>query len=514
MLTLVIGGARSGKSEVAEGLIASAMAVRPGTPPGPARSARKPSSRRSGVLDPAAQSAGDVPVATAESAGGEVTYVAAGGMPAGQDSSWDARVARHRSRRPSDWRTVEVPAGGDLLAAVDDRPGGVLIDAIGPWLAGVPGFTVDGPEFARRLAERPGPTVVVSDEVGLGVHALTEEGRRFADALGELNRALAGRASRVVLVVAGRPIDLPPAVPPPADLPLTPPSRDVGDGSMSASTPSREAAPQDDGTSAAGDRPMPATRPFDELRAAVGFLTILAGDSPVTGATLPWFPPVGTALGAAVGTLGDALVGRLGASLAGAIAVTADAVVTGGLHLDGLADGADGLFAPAVDPARRLTVMADPSVGAFGTVAVALAIGLRAALLGRRPPVGVVAGLWALARTAMAVGCVQLPYARTGGLASAFRRGAPPAPTLAVSGGLLATTVTLLGRGGPAGLASLGVGAFGAVATLALARRRLGGFTGDILGATGVVTETVGLLAWALVAAPGRSRPARGRRSR
>jgi len=509
VLTLVIGGARSGKSEVAEELIASATGVRPGTPPGPGPSASEPSSRRPKAPDPTGPSAGDVPVATAESAAGEVTYVAAGGMPAGQDPSWDARVARHRGRRPSNWHTVEVPAGGDLLAAVDDCSGGVLVDAIGPWLAGVAGFAVDGPEFARRLAERPGPTVVVSDEVGLGVHALTEEGRRFADALGELNRALARRASRVVLVVAGRPIDLPPVVPPSSG-----PSSGVGDAPTPASAPSREAAPGAEGTSAPGDRPMPPARPLEELRAAVGFLTVLAGDSPVTGATLPWFPLVGTALGAAVGTFGDVLVGRLGASLAGAIAVTADAVLTGGLHLDGLADGADGLFAPAAGPARRLAVMADPSVGAFGTVAVALAIGLRAALLGRRPPIGVVAGLWALARTAMAVGCVQLPYARSGGLASAFRRGAPAAPTLAVSGGLLATAVTLLGRGGPAGLVGLGAGGLGAGATLALARRRLGGFTGDILGATGVVTETVGLLGWALLAAPGRSRPPRGGRSR
>lgn len=513
MLILVVGGARSGKSEVAEELIVSATVSPLGTPPAPDRSAQEQSSIRPEALattteTPNATPAG-APGAARDAVSTEVTYVAAGGMPAGQDPSWDARVARHRRRRPSGWHTVEVPAGGDLLAAVDDRPGWVLVDSIGPWLAGVTGFLVDAPEVASRLAARPGPTVVVSDEVGLGVHPLTDEGRRFADALGELNRALADRATRVILVVAGRPIELPPAV-----SSVEPSATDTGERPPASPQPSREATAPEDGAVTSGVRPNEPARELDELRAAVGFLTVLGGDAPVTGAALPWFPFVGAALGAAIGILGDALAARLGGSLAGAVGATADAVVTGGLHLDGLADAADGLFAPAVDPARRLAAMADPSVGAFGTVAVALAIGLRAALLGRRPPVGVVAGLWALGRTAMAVGCVQLPYARAGGLASAFRREAPPASALALSGGLLAAAISLLGRGGRAGLVGLGAGGVGALSTLALARRRLGGFTGDILGATGVLTETVGLLAWALASAPGRPRSPRARHHR
>jgi adenosyl cobinamide kinase/adenosyl cobinamide phosphate guanylyltransferase len=85
-----------------------------------------------------------------------------------------------------------------------------VLDALGPWVASVPDFGVDTGELCGALTERDGDTVVVSEEVGLGVHPATESGRRFRDALGELNQAVAGVADDVVLVVAGRALRLEP----------------------------------------------------------------------------------------------------------------------------------------------------------------------------------------------------------------------------------------------------------------------------------------------------------------
>jgi adenosyl cobinamide kinase/adenosyl cobinamide phosphate guanylyltransferase len=171
VITLVLGGTRSGKSEVAERLAAAAAG------------------------------------------GGRVTYVATG-PAAGDDGDWAARVARHRDRRPAGWATVEAAAGADLPALVAELEGAVLVDSLGTWLAGRESLTADGAALCAALAGRRGDTVVVSEEVGLGVHPPTAVGRAFADALGALNRTVAGAADRVLLVVAGRVLPLdPPAEP-------------------------------------------------------------------------------------------------------------------------------------------------------------------------------------------------------------------------------------------------------------------------------------------------------------
>jgi adenosylcobinamide kinase/adenosylcobinamide-phosphate guanylyltransferase len=75
-------------------------------------------------------------------------------------------------------------------------------------LAVQPDFSAEGDELAGALADRSEPTVVVSDEVGLGVHPSSAEGRQFREALGSLNRAVATRADRVLLIVAGRALEL------------------------------------------------------------------------------------------------------------------------------------------------------------------------------------------------------------------------------------------------------------------------------------------------------------------
>jgi adenosylcobinamide kinase/adenosylcobinamide-phosphate guanylyltransferase len=137
---------------------------------------------------------------------GPVTYVATGGT-SGDDPDLAARVAAHRARRPSTWTTVET---GDLAAAVLASPGTVLVDSLTAWVAASPEFSVDVDGLCAVLVEHDGHVVVVSDEVGLGVHPSTEAGRRFRDALGLVNQAVAAVADEVLLVVAGRALPLDP----------------------------------------------------------------------------------------------------------------------------------------------------------------------------------------------------------------------------------------------------------------------------------------------------------------
>lgn len=197
------------------------------------------------------------------------------------------------------------------------------------------------------------------------------------------------------------------------------------------------------------------------------------------------------------------------AAAAAAVAVCADVALTGYLHLDGLADAADGLL-PPLDRERRLAAMADPAVGAFGMVTVAVVLLLRfGAFASTRPSPLVIAALWCGSRTAMALVARGLPYARPGGLAEAFlepsvRGEEEPtgdahlgALVWGVFGVALALTLALVGRA-TQGLAALGAEALAIGVVTLVALRRVGGFTGDVLGAAGVVGETAGLLVMAV----------------
>jgi adenosyl cobinamide kinase/adenosyl cobinamide phosphate guanylyltransferase len=159
VITLVLGGTRSGKSEVAEQL----------------------AERRSRH-------------------GADVTYIATGEA---DDDDMAARINAHRRRRPATWSTVEAGSAG-LVEALRTEAGIALVDSLGTWLAGSPTLTPDVDGLCRALTERAGDTLVVSDEVGLGVHPSTEIGRRFRDALGAVNQRVAAIADEVLLVVAGR----------------------------------------------------------------------------------------------------------------------------------------------------------------------------------------------------------------------------------------------------------------------------------------------------------------------
>jgi len=227
------------------------------------------------------------------------------------------------------------------------------------------------------------------------------------------------------------------------------------------------------------------------MRRALAFLTPLFGASEPRPRTLAWFPFAGAALGLVLGAVWWGAERVWPAAVAAAIVVAADLALTGLLHVDGLADSADGLL-PHLDRARRLEVMAAPDVGAFGVAAVVAVLLLRwAALATTAPSPLLLGGLWCASRTAMAVAARKVPYARPGGLASAFLGGRTL--STALIGAVLATGLAFAGPG-VAGIAAVAGVVVGAAGVVALARRRIGGFTGDVLGASGMVGETTGLL--------------------
>jgi adenosylcobinamide kinase/adenosylcobinamide-phosphate guanylyltransferase len=151
----------------------------------------------------------------------DVTYVATGAGRTAGDPEWAARVAAHRARRPAWWRTAETT---DLAGVLARARGALLIDGIGTWLAAVMdecGAWDGSARAADRLAARTqalvaawrqtaAHVVAVSDETGLGVVPATPAGRLFRDELGRLNQALAAESEEAELVVAGRVMPLGP----------------------------------------------------------------------------------------------------------------------------------------------------------------------------------------------------------------------------------------------------------------------------------------------------------------
>jgi adenosylcobinamide kinase/adenosylcobinamide-phosphate guanylyltransferase len=173
--TLIVGGARSGKSRLAERLVVAAAAV---------------------------------------------TYVAPGYLP-GDDAEWAARVAAHQARRPANWRTRESSDVAGILAGADEHAV-ILVDCLGTWLTRLlddAGAWSESDGWRGRVdagigrlvaawATCPATVVAVSNEVGLGVVPATPAGRLFRDLLGHLNQQVAATADRLYLVVAGRAVDI------------------------------------------------------------------------------------------------------------------------------------------------------------------------------------------------------------------------------------------------------------------------------------------------------------------
>ena len=227
------------------------------------------------------------------------------------------------------------------------------------------------------------------------------------------------------------------------------------------------------------------------IRSALGFLTTLGGAAELSPAAVPWFGPLGALVGLAVGGAWW-LSGRvLPAALAAGVALIVDGALTGFLHLDGLADSGDGLL-PSVERARRLEIMRQPDVGAFGVVVLILVMGMRWAALSALPPnVPLIAGLWTVSRTVMAAALGLQSPARPGGLTAPFRSRAKAGAAVAIG---LPLALVLGGLAGWRGVGAVVAAVLGGCCVLLFAQWRLGGHTGDVLGAAGVIAEAVGLV--------------------
>lgn len=218
------------------------------------------------------------------------------------------------------------------------------------------------------------------------------------------------------------------------------------------------------------------------------------------GRAAAWFPVVGLAIGAALVGV-ERLTSVLFPSLLSALlTVTAWKVLTGGLHLDGLADCLDGLVGRDAD--HRLSIMRDSRIGAFGAVGLILVLLLEIASVVELPT----AARWrallvlpAIARATPPLLAWCFPPAKVDGHGAAFRAG------LRARAAPVALALALLLAGAVLGIAGLVVAAAAVVAALALAgfmAARLAGLTGDVLGAAIEVAELAGLLtvsAWAHV---------------
>jgi len=132
-----------------------------------------------------------------------------------RDEDMAERIRAHRDARPHTWETVEAPLG--LRSAVEDvrEDAFVVLDCLTLWVSnalevGSEGDKVEGEarKVASALAGRATPSVVVSNEVGLGIVPANELARRYRDVLGRVNGAVAAEASRSFLVVAGRGVPL------------------------------------------------------------------------------------------------------------------------------------------------------------------------------------------------------------------------------------------------------------------------------------------------------------------
>lgn len=227
------------------------------------------------------------------------------------------------------------------------------------------------------------------------------------------------------------------------------------------------------------------------MRTAIAFLTPFGGARAPSPESVRWFPAVGVLIGAGVGIVWVGGAAVWPASVAAALAIIADLAFTGMLHLDGLIDSADGLL-PHLDRDRRLQVMAEPTVGAFGVVVAAVVLLARwVALATMHADVWLIAGLWCLSRAAMVAVMNAVPYAKHSGLPSAFQGEARTWTVIA--GATVASVLITVAIGWPAAVV-VGASWIAVVVVVALAEARVGGYTGDVLGAVGVLAETVGLV--------------------
>lgn len=231
--------------------------------------------------------------------------------------------------------------------------------------------------------------------------------------------------------------------------------------------------------------------------AAIRFLTILplpaswAGDEVALKRSVPFFPVVGLLIGGVAAGTAYALTHVLPPLPAAVLITTVLAGVSGGLHLDGLADSADGLLS-ARPRQRVLEIMKDSHIGAMGVIALVLVLCLKISALGSLPG----DALWRAAllmpvagRCALVLAMAMVPYARPdGGLGRLFFERRPRVSAVWAIVVLAATGWLVAGYAGvaAAGASLVLVGLFTTYTYL-----RIGGATGDTLGATCEIVELV-----------------------
>jgi adenosylcobinamide-GDP ribazoletransferase len=247
-------------------------------------------------------------------------------------------------------------------------------------------------------------------------------------------------------------------------------------------------------------RAHPVAHRFNQIRLAASFLTILPlGPKTLASpddqaASFEWFPLIGFALGLALCVEDRLLSPLFGSLLRSLLIVLTLTVVTGALHLDGLADTADALGARA-DRQRALAILRDSRIGTFGTLSLIFVIGLKVAALAGAQGLHRYAALYAapgLARWAMTGISYGLDYLRDQGAGTPLlKRGAARNLRVATIIAVIAM-VPLLGR------CAVRASLTAVVITLGLRwfyQRWLGGVTGDLIGAAGEVVETAVLVA-------------------
>jgi len=208
------------------------------------------------------------------------------------------------------------------------------------------------------------------------------------------------------------------------------------------------------------------------------------------------YPMIGLLVG---GFAGAALMLAAGLNLhplaCALIGLASGALVTGGLHEDGLADVADG-FGGGQDRDGKLRIMRDSRIGAYGVIALLFSIAIRGAIVAGLPGPGMAAialvGAAVLSRAVLPVLMVLLPLARTDGLAVSAGRSRPVTLALALLVGLLIAWPLL---GLSLTLTGLMAGLLAAALVGVIAARQIGGYTGDVLGATQQVAEVAILIA-------------------
>jgi len=233
-------------------------------------------------------------------------------------------------------------------------------------------------------------------------------------------------------------------------------------------------------------------------RLPVGWLARRVGEPAAYGRCVWAYPLVGIGLGALAGLArAAALALGLPPGLVAGWTLVVLTLLTGALHEDGLADTADG-FGGGATRDRKLAIMRDSRIGGYGALALALSVALRGAALaglgGGGRGVAALAAAEALARGAMLLPLLLLRPARPEGLGAGL--GAVQTERGAAGFGLALLAALLLLSRHEAAAAILAAGAAGLGMT-ALARRQIGGYSGDVLGATAIVAECAALSALA-----------------